>query len=1302
MRLIFNIIVAFATALLPKICQAGYIKSFDIAQNFNNEGLATEFRLYFSLDSGLSGPNYVQLIWPWDLGYTTSWSDEAGSWGVVSDTFQDPADPWLIRFKQGPSAPGVYSYSVWFTDENRTDRHATLNNGWNYMIYIKAINPPTGTTGYYPPIQLSTISNSDDLSYIIYDSNPIFGYLYISPPPATAMTSTVVSNTDPEYRRIANPGYIATISITPTIAIMKRFRVVFTTTTEGFSFAVNTCKYKGTDFSPARLPSYFPGRFDFYFAGDLPAGTQQIFECKLSNPNFVTTGAIDIKTMSFDSNNVIEKNDNVGALETIAFNWGDAITPNKNLKVYFGWGSVNVAKASVDDYPRPFRYFKSFSAARTTYNTVKFGFKPQSATPLGVELVLSIKTMDTFEFKILKSTLVNSLPNAKDKLATCSFTNPATCGTPTGPCNLIVCRGVGPLDVKEEYFVSFKSYLVDGTSLTDVPADFGEIVGVDTNGESILEAQVGTLGDTTIKVNPDIFYNNIDNDGDGNYRANNLVHTVPNTGTPSDTLYGIKKDGTASSLWDLVFEHNIQRAMVTGGGLAGGDGLEIYTTPAIVASTVSSCAAAGNTFSGGSTCTIKTVGDPQTSPELWFTLLRLSPDNLNALFPGGMGKRTYRFTNIMITKSSSVMLADDGVFDFYVRGAPGVFSAPSIPNVTIVNSAADWLINSYVVQQGALDNIKVSMSSFWVTNSDGLTGERFPAFIRATGFFNPAERQQMKRLSIFFNNLEFFVEDDGTVPCSSPIGELNCTGRYGHDTENLNPFVMNRVDVDLSKLYYGTAYTNEFKIIIPVKTMPNKRDITFGMAVLVNYQFPFAVKDFFSSQYLRNFGVKSYAPAAGAGTSPDPIFKLDISGNELLIGHKASDQQQPTVFLVNEHTPTLLENSDTEIGAAMTYCAQWGWNQDDYFQINTITDGELAQCANVAYQATATIRVWCTYCPVEEDLNDAGAPQDIFNMTFPYVTGEHFLPAFQVWSQNTGELIYYGEEDPSDDPMAVRNSVDQVLFTTHPIELRAGYNNNRVSIEFLTKSGFPSNGKIAITTGDPAFGFTYNSAIATALFDGDSCTLSTFGTTSFECSLNAVRDYEGGMHNLTITGIDATIENNYIYDIHVRTDANEEIETNQGDFVYEVFGGDYELDIKDVKFTTSNQNAHAALSLKFKASKYTFANEEYVFDLGDFATTNIGAKLSCYVYEGEVISWMFKTCDISSLTSLVLVPHFEFWPNDAIDSGYLTLVITGGIVPAASAAEISGELRRRADGAFIQDKDPGVLLSTPAASSAVT
>ncbi len=234
------------------------------------------------------------------------------------------------------------------------------------MIFLQSASSAytPSTTGYTTPIGFYTVSNPSDLLYIVYDENPVFGYLYVTAPPGTSMTSTLTS-TDANRQVIAYSSYPVTITVTPTVAISQQFRIVFQMTNGIFDFAANTCSYTAGGLTLATSPVYTPGRVDFYFASTLTT-TTHTFTCNLKNPNYVASGAVNIMTMYFDANHVVERNTNVGSLSTVALTWGTTATANANLNIYLGWG-IGVSGASTA-YPMPFRVFKSPST--TEYTTI--------------------------------------------------------------------------------------------------------------------------------------------------------------------------------------------------------------------------------------------------------------------------------------------------------------------------------------------------------------------------------------------------------------------------------------------------------------------------------------------------------------------------------------------------------------------------------------------------------------------------------------------------------------------------------------------------------------------------------------------------------------------------------------------------------------------------------------------------------------------------------------------------------------------------------------------------------------------
>ena len=1288
-------------SVLSPVLNAGQVKVYDLQQNFLNSGLATQFKLYFSLQSGLGQNAYVRLVWPYDLGYAASWSTTAGSWGKVSDTCQDPVDTFLIKIIRGPDA-SVFSYNIWFTDQNNTQAFATLAPGQKYMIFLQSAGPAyvPSATGFTSPIGFYTVSNPSNLQFIVYDENPVFGYLNIAPAPGTAMTSSVTSTST--YRQvIAYSTYPVTITVTPTVAISQRFRVVFQMTNNVFDFTANTCTYTSGGLTLRTLPVYTPGRVDFYFEQTLTT-TIHTFTCRLKNPNYVATGALNIMTMYYDANQIVEMNTNVGALSTVALTWGTTTTPNANLKIYLGWG-IGVSGADTT-YPQPFRVFKSPSATEFTYNTVKFGFFPQKNTPTGVELILTMKTFYIQEFVILQSTLVNDLPNANGKTVSCTVTNPATCAVAT-PCNVIICTGVGPLATYKEYSISFKFYILSTYAGTTVHSDFGTISATDMSGNEIITAATPTLGSNTIKVNPALIFTGVNTPGNANYRAFQYVSSVLTASpvnNPSNTNYGIKYySGTIVTLQDIVFEHTIAKSMVNTGALTLGDGLEIYTTPSIYLGGTLACSSTSVTFA---TCQVKTVGTAKKTPSLHFLLMRMGPNaaTLTTLFPAAATKMVFRFQKMVVSQTSSVMFADDGVFDFYARGAAGVFLPSPLPDVTTTASTADWLINTYVVQSGALANLNVGMSSFWTGTTANLDGTMFPAFIRLTGYLTTNEKASLRRLSVFFNYLDFFVNSDGTVPCSSPVSTIVCKGSLGHNAQSYNPFVMHRVDIDLSAMKYGDAATNPLQIIIPVKTQTNKMKITFGLAVLTNYQYYFAEKGYFDSQYMQSVGEIDYSTLV---KNPGNLnLNLDGTGtyrigrpSPLLVGNTAS------TTLKNSQTTTITGNTGVApyLYSSMVYCGRWGWNQDDYFSITPIPNTpSTSRCASVQYTSTAGTN-YCTYCPIEQDLNNLSPAQTVTNYIFPYITGPNMPAAYTVFSTNRGMLTLFESENTATAVMTVRTDLSIANpLANHPSVLYTSSYNNRLFFIFTTVVGFPSNGIVLIQPAT-SFGFTYGTT-ASALFDGQSCTLSTFAASGFQCQLASSVDYTAGTHNFTVTGIDiGSTAQVYSFDIIIQSSASLQIQKNPTALrgSYTVVSGSLSMNLQLSKFSISNSMARTILSFDFLASKNTFSTESYVFNLGAFAPANSGNTVTCQVIAGGVVSWLFQSCDVSNLAAVPLVPVQEFWPDPAVNSGYLTLVISDGVVPAAAGASITGTLNRGAQ--TVQTYTAALALPTIATSNSL-
>ncbi len=410
----------------------------------------------------------------------------------------------------------------------------------------------------------------------------------------------------------------------------------------------------------------------------------------------------------------------------------------------------------------------------------------------------------------------------------------------------------------------------------------------------------------------------------------------------------------------------------------------------------------------------------------------------------------------------------------------------------------------------------------------------------------------------------------------------------------------------------------------------------------------------------------------------------------LLVGNTA------TTTLTNQQAVTISGNTGVSpyLYGSMVYCGSWGSNQDDSFYITPIPNsGSTSRCANVQYVSSVGT-IYCTYCPIEQDLTNIAPAQTVTNYIFPYTSGPNMPNAYTVWSTYRGMLTLFGSENTASAVMTVRTDVTiSNPLATHPSVLYSPSYNNRLFIIFTTLIGFPSNAIIKVQPAT-SFGFTY-SATASALFNGQTCTLSAFAAGGFQCQLAASVDYTLGTQNFTVTGIDVTgAAQVYSYDVLVLTSTSAQIQKNSAGLrgSYSIASGSLTMNLQTSSFSISNSLARTIMSFDFLAAKYTFSTESYIFNLGAFATANSGNTVTCQVTSGGVVSWLFKSCDVSNLASVTLVPVQEFWPDTTVNSGYLTLVISDGVVPSAADTSITGTLNRGAQ--VVQSNTASLSLPT--------
>ena len=289
------------------------------------------------------------------------------------------------------------------------------------------------------------------------------------------------------------------------------------------------------------------------------------------------------------------------------------------------------------------------------------------------------------------------------------------------------------------------------------------------------------------------------------------------------------------------------------------------------------------------------------------------------------------------------------------QGIQGSMTVANKDLIQLGNARSPFLYNSYVVNTGALSNVHVGISNFWTGSSSGnLDGTAFPAYIRILGYFSSAELTSMKRLAIFFDGLDFFTNDDGTVPCAANVDLLTCHGASGQRAPGYNPTVLSRIIIDTSLLEQGTSNVNRLQIVIPVKTISTYNTIDIGLATLTDQSFYFSDKNYFKTSYYRINGRVDYSTLVNNPTSfssnQDTSLKITLPAGAKI------GQTTPTVAITNSENIAQNDNPDSSsspnIYASMSYCALWNWNTDDSFSITPIPNlvTNIYTCVSFSYK----------------------------------------------------------------------------------------------------------------------------------------------------------------------------------------------------------------------------------------------------------------------------------------------------------------------------------------------------------------
>ena len=1270
----------------PHLANSQRLKVRDIRQDYTDKGVLQTYTIIFSLENNVTSSEFLLLLWPYELtgpgtdDYTNSLDSGVTKWGVYNSTTCTSSSELKFSMKQSTLDRHDNKFAYFLKLSDSDGNQAALTDGQLYFLTIAATPSTALTSGVYGPVELHTISSDSTENYITYDSNPLAGFFEITDEPPTLLT--LESNVTEGDASVPGDVYTIEIQATPVILVDQSFRIRIDLDS-ALSFA-DDCTATHEIASQTDV-----------------VGHQKmvVFDVPLSDEDTLNiTCTIQNAFHQIDSHSIVLNALPlyVGRIQRRGDTDTQAVTSIPEAKFELNalgaWG-INLANST--GVPEVLvGLYKQCDGCLNVFNTFGVSLVLRDIE-LPSDLTLKVTLALGPDISVAPSAILHNFPNSAAGRVVCSLVD-----------EQIECINVGALQVNTVYKISARIELLSG--ITTVSSDFGTITITDTNSNTVLEGQP-TIDSAfgTIKTNPDFAFDGINNSEDNNYRANQFVHALPADDDgeimSSNTDYGMSYSSDVED-YNLIFELTLSEDHINdGSGPEAGYGTEIITSDAIASSATEenpmTCEGVSSSVVFGENSVCSWTKFTESFGE--FTSLRFAPsEGWGTQYPNGGNKVSFKFTKTKLERASSAFLANEGSYDFYLRGTNGI-TAANAGSTTFGTTVGEGLINAFAVNigNGVLSAVGFGISLFWTGDSSSLTGEKFPAVVRVAGVLNNATNATQLRL--FFTNLQPFMEDADAedsekVACVSSAGNSNCFLSEGENDDTLSPTMWNRIDLNLTS---AETTASSFQFLIPVATIQDTSTLSFALALGETI----AEEEVEANE---EEGEESLSTNKNELVTTDFVYKpaeqfesvspTDLQGSSLIsaameirrpstIKYKVA--QQATTYFKTKTVSDEEINVDNQVGAALMYCGTWKFNQSSAFQIAPAaesSDEPSQQCLTFSYLDPSETDHICAYCPVSISVS---SKQSVNNFTMPSSAGVDMPLAYLVQGKNDGVIFRYGDDAETNQMAAA--AITRANISSVPEKVVKGMKNTRLTLTFEAAFDFPKDAKIVLDS--DRIELTLSEELMCDL-NGHSCGSASQTASSITIPLAATKDFGPDNYTLILRGVDintaARDQNKFFLQIY--TDNDQLIGNTTEQFVLNATVGvdDASLSLNSEGYKYDFQEVANVLELSFSSTTGVYlSNSRIEFDFTDSGSNILGTDAPyCFVKNqaGEILHH-FDSCSYDSTTSLITLTL----KNDLITTESLTLVVGNG-ESYSSIPDVDVSLKRGAD---------EELLSTPTSQS---
>ncbi|KAL4471698.1 hypothetical protein ABPG74_008591 [Tetrahymena malaccensis] len=868
----------FVLQIVSSLC--GTIQGWDLEKIQGYDGSTSGYRFYINLDSGLGPNDFIQIVFPRNLGTSV----QASLYLYQNNMLIANQRNFAYRFVEPVPFQNSFNYFFQFGYQLQPQT-------WYTLILNQIIQPPTQTL-YQDPIMIQTVSDpctqGGSCSPIIYDMNHSFALLYDTlpqslPSPNIKVSFQAINN----YNLLPGSSYYTFIDITPTVSdplgATYFISIQQSTANQGLGISQDF-RFKGACYSDVvncnsnSLPGCITisqvqnstciidqlfGTLTFNVNQALVQG--QIFRIKVEveNPIYQSQRDLNIYAVGKTSQTTIEKGTSQNALKTQLINISHA------LYTYL-WGIPDNQPFLSGDIP--YTLFRS-GPNLFTMNSVKVSFTVDQTIPMGQEFIVTVCFGQATD--ILTNSIVTNLPRLDLNL------NP-TCYTQINPAinSCVICEQVGALAYQNyNYFVAAKVYYSSSTPLQIT--SFGAVSVILKNQQSAVLYNP-FLGDT-IQLQANTEY--LDLNG---FHSNQFgigytqIVSVPDNQSLSGTADGIgqflssSKKNTVGIIpqsnqsQQLLFLLQVPQASYV--GLTQNPGNSIYNfrmsvmfNPNVLSYQqgfdqfgIDFAAFQLGTGSVPNQWNVNQVACYAANTCTWYNQngqnkpnnnLQYSPSTTTAVyniqrfdcitsnfgdcnnwqgykttasgFSGVFSMRRVQFKSGF----QSQIQPDDQLLDFVIAFQRGLITGSNQVQYSLVTAQ---LINAYTISYNQLQNAKISFVNF--SDKTLNPGHKIPTFLRIGGSIMPSEDLQATAIAVFFDQsieVNWFYDEQGMfgrqtnkqVGCSA--GEC-----YLYDAKVVNGYEtwMNNAMVLATDLM---NIENEFNLLIPVQNVMGASSVSF-------------------------------------------------------------------------------------------------------------------------------------------------------------------------------------------------------------------------------------------------------------------------------------------------------------------------------------------------------------------------------------------------------------------------------------------------------------------------------------------